>query len=168
MVDDPVLPACHSLLDLMVHEVSRELGRGTGILEAPDNAVVLPLLIHMDDAKALLGIELQVSHVSSGSGDREVLPRKPRDTGADRKKVSVLREVFLYRFHVLRGHAVGQVPAVSLVPPLLETVSAALNEILCKLCFQYLHVFSSCRVLCGNRAGIPANRGPGAAAPELV
>ena len=79
MIDYSVLSVCKFFLHLMVHQMGRKLTRRISSLnKTPANAVVLALIINLDDCQARLRIHGDVPEILSCSRHKKKLTGKSR------------------------------------------------------------------------------------------
>ena len=84
VVNHPISAACQFLFDLMVHQVRGELGsRSSAALQAPDKAVILPLVVNLDHSHGILRMDDQIAQVLAGSGYQEILSSQLGNAGPD-------------------------------------------------------------------------------------
>ena len=142
VVDDTVCAIGGGLADAMVHKVAEELtGRLCAVLQAPDNAPAVALVVDFHDADAVNRVRLHVAEKFAGAGGDEILPCQiirlhahvhPRP-GLLVKEGAALR-------HFLFLHAVGQVAAVALVPALQPAIVAHPHKAFYNLNIQNTHL----------------------------
>ena len=87
----------------------------------PADAIVLTLVVQLDDAEGILGLNDHIPEIFAGTGHQEILFRQLRYDRADRTPFAG-GELFLHGLNFLCLDAIGKVSSVSLVPALLPSV----------------------------------------------
>ena len=126
VVDNAVYTISGSLADAVIHKVAGKLGCGLcAVLQAPDDAPAVALVVDLYDADAMDGVRLYVAEELARAGGDEILPGQIIRLHPHVHPLPGLRvkeEAALCHFLFL--HAVGQVAAVALVPALQPAIVA--------------------------------------------
>ena len=115
----------------MVHEVAGELAGGLcAAFQAPDDPPGITLIIDLDNADGMLGIQDHITEELAGTGGQEVLACQvfAGDAHAD-PGAGFLKERHAC-FNFLRLHAVGQITAIALMPALKPAIVAHTDIVL--------------------------------------
>ena len=114
-------------------------GRKAALDQSPADAVLLALLVDLDQCDTRFRIHNNIPEELAGAGHQEEFSCKARDTRADIMPFAVIEETIADGIHFMLRQAIGQIAAVALMPSLLVAFVGHLDKCLYKSSFQYSH-----------------------------
>ena len=117
-----------------VHQMAWKLGgRTASVDKAPDDTVILSLLVQLDHTDAVFRFDDDISEIFSTAGYKKIFSGKIRNGSSDRVPFSGFK-IFFYALNFFRFDTVGKVSAVSLMPSLLPAVICHPDKAFYKFC----------------------------------
>ena len=127
----------------MIQQMGGKLaGRTAAFNETPADAVILTLVVELDDREAGLGVDGDVSEILAGTCHEEKFTCQVRYRAADRNPVLVIVQTGTNVLHFFGLQAVREVSAVSFMPALFIAVISHFDKSTHKFCIKNLHRIS--------------------------